>query len=114
MTFLMPCILQVTSIGPAPIASLPPLSSVEKYTMPNADYEKRTDSVLAIKKAQQIGRFDPKAPEIRERKLNEMWEEVQQRSNVSNSFARLGLQSRPAWNHTVSLLQYIIYRGPSY
>ena len=59
--------------------------------MPKADYEKRTDSVLAIKKAQQIGRFDPKAPEIRERKLNEMREEVEQRSKFFNPFARLGL-----------------------
>ena len=57
--------------------------------MPKADYEKRTDSVLAIKKAQQIGRFDPKAPEIRERKLNERREEVEQRSKFFIPFTRL-------------------------
>ena len=85
MTFLMRCILQVTSLGPGPVASLPPLSSVEKWTMPKADYEKLQGTVLAQKKAQQIGRFDPHAPEIGERKLKEMQEEVERRSK-SNLF----------------------------
>jgi tubulin-specific chaperone B len=36
-------------------------SAVEKYTMPEAQYEQRADSVLAWKKRQQLGRFDPHA-----------------------------------------------------
>lgn len=63
--------------------------------MPMTEYEQRTgtDSVLAIKRDQKIGRFDPKAPEIRERKLKDMREEVEQRSKFFGSFARLGLHS---------------------
>lgn len=37
--------------------------------MPDATYEQRTDSVLAWKKAQQLGRFDPTAPEHTRQKL---------------------------------------------
>lgn len=36
-------------------------SQVEKYVMPDAAYEARTDSVLAWKKALKLGRFDPDA-----------------------------------------------------
>lgn len=41
------------------------LSSVEKYQMPETQYEKLEDSVLAWKRRQKLGRFDPnaKAPE---------------------------------------------------
>lgn len=34
-----------------------------KYTLPTAAYESRSDSVLAWKRAQKLGRFDPAAPE---------------------------------------------------
>jgi hypothetical protein len=34
-------------------------SSVAKYELPPAEYEKRGDSVLAWKKANKLGRFDP-------------------------------------------------------
>jgi tubulin-folding cofactor B len=37
------------------------LSSVEKYTLSEDLYEARSDSVLAWKKNQKLGRFDPKA-----------------------------------------------------
>jgi tubulin-folding cofactor B len=37
------------------------LSSVEKYEIPEDLYEARSDSVLAWKKNQKLGRFDPKA-----------------------------------------------------
>jgi tubulin-specific chaperone B len=36
-------------------------SSVEKYEMPETQYEQLSDSVLAWKKKQKLGRFDPKA-----------------------------------------------------
>ena len=64
----------------ANVASLQPLSSVEKYTMPESEYEKLPGTVLAQKKAQQIGRFNPKAPQVREMKVKEMMEEVERRS----------------------------------
>jgi len=37
------------------------LSSVEKYQMPESQYEKLEDSVLAWKRRQKLGRFDPHA-----------------------------------------------------
>jgi tubulin-folding cofactor B len=37
------------------------LSSVEKYQMPETQYEKLEDSVLAWKRRQRLGRFDPNA-----------------------------------------------------
>ncbi|KAJ5794463.1 hypothetical protein N7457_001062 [Penicillium paradoxum] len=43
-------------------ANFTDLSSVEKYVLPTETYEARSDSVLAWKKNQKLGRFDPKAP----------------------------------------------------
>lgn len=37
------------------------LSNVEKYELPKEAYEKRHDSVLAWKKNQKLGRFNPDA-----------------------------------------------------
>lgn len=37
------------------------MSSVEKYVLPSATYESLPNSVLAWKKTQKLGRFDPKA-----------------------------------------------------
>ena len=51
--------------------------------MPESEYEKLPGTVLAQKKAQQVGRFNPKAPEIREMKVKEMMEEVDKRSKSS-------------------------------
>ena len=51
--------------------------------MPESEYEKLSGTVLAQKKAQQVGRFNPKAPEIREMKVKEMMEEVDKRSKSS-------------------------------
>ncbi|EFW98709.1 cell polarity protein [Grosmannia clavigera kw1407] len=39
------------------------VSGVDKYVMPAEEYAAKTDSVLAWKKAQQLGRFDPHAPQ---------------------------------------------------
>jgi tubulin-folding cofactor B len=54
-------------------------SGVEKYIMPEDEYEKKTDSVLAWKKAQKLGRFDPNAPDQEQAKLAALEEEVKQR-----------------------------------
>ncbi|RVX66795.1 hypothetical protein B0A52_08988 [Exophiala mesophila] len=42
------------------------VSSVEKYQMPEAEYEKLEDSVLAWKRRQKLGRFDPNAKSAEE------------------------------------------------
>ena len=47
--------------------------------MTTEDYESRTDSVLAWKKAQKLGRFDPNAPEIEKSKIEASFKEVEDR-----------------------------------
>lgn len=42
-------------------ANFTDLSSVEKYVLPTKTYEARSDSVLAWKRSQKLGRFDPNA-----------------------------------------------------
>lgn len=44
-----------------------------------SEYEARTDSVLAWKKAQKLGRFDPNAPQIVQEKTEASFNEVEQR-----------------------------------
>ena len=77
--------VQVTSADPNAISSLPTLSSVRKYTMPSLTYETLPETVLAYKKAHKIGRFDPEAPDIQDRKIKEMWNEVDERSTLLSS-----------------------------
>ena len=72
--------LKVSSLTPNPVSTLPSLSSVPKYEMPESKYVTLPDTVLAYKKDHKIGRFDPAAPEIQERKVREMWKEVEERS----------------------------------
>ncbi|KAL1601398.1 hypothetical protein SLS60_006311 [Paraconiothyrium brasiliense] len=55
------------------------LASVPKYTMPPAEYETRTDSVLAWKKNQKLGRFDPNAPSIEQQKIRASEREIEER-----------------------------------
>lgn len=47
--------------------------------MPKDEYENRTDSVLAWKKAQKLGRFDPNAPGMEEQKIRAVNREVEER-----------------------------------
>jgi tubulin-folding cofactor B len=47
--------------------------------MPSTEYETRTDSVLAWKKAQKLGRFDPNAPSIEQQKILASEREVEER-----------------------------------
>ena len=47
--------------------------------MPEAEYETRSDSVLAWKKAQKLGRFDPDAPSIEEQKVRAFDREIEKR-----------------------------------
>ena len=59
--------------------------------MTTEDYESRTDSVLAWKKAQKLGRFDPNAPEIEKSKIDASFKEVEDRgawlSVISNAIS---------------------------
>lgn len=55
------------------------VSSVEKYVMPETEYEARTDSVLAWKKKQHLGRFDPNAPSLEQQKIQALEREVEER-----------------------------------
>ncbi|GAB1733835.1 hypothetical protein NU195Hw_g7228t1 [Hortaea werneckii] len=65
------------------------VSAVPKYEMSAADYESRTDSVLAWKKAQKLGRFDPDAPSIEESKIATSYAEVAARGIAVGKRCRL-------------------------
>jgi tubulin-folding cofactor B len=54
--------------------------------MPTTEYETRTDSVLAWKKAQKLGRFDPNAPSIEQQKILASEREVEDRGKQDLSF----------------------------
>jgi len=64
---------------PAARTDFTDLSAVEKYEMPSTEYESRTDSVLAWKKAQKLGRFDPNALTIEQQKIRASEREVEER-----------------------------------
>lgn len=55
------------------------VSAVRKYEMPQDEYEARSDTVLAWKKAQKLGRFDPEAPSIEQQKIDAVAREVSER-----------------------------------
>jgi len=55
------------------------VSNVEKYVMPSEEYEARKDSVLAWKKNQKLGRFDPNAGTIEEQKIRAFEREIEER-----------------------------------
>ncbi|GAO14210.1 hypothetical protein UVI_02001570 [Ustilaginoidea virens] len=65
-------------------------SGVEKYVMPEDEYEKKTDSVLAWKKAQKLGRFDPNAPSHEKARLDALEQEVRQRGIQVGKRCRVG------------------------
>ncbi|KAF2471289.1 uncharacterized protein BDR25DRAFT_303348 [Lindgomyces ingoldianus] len=79
------------------------LSSVPKYTMPSTEYETRTDSVLAWKKAQKLGRFDPNAPSIEEQKIRAIEREIEERGLTLSSRVRL-LPESDARRGTISYI----------
>ncbi|KAF2736887.1 hypothetical protein EJ04DRAFT_542279 [Polyplosphaeria fusca] len=79
------------------------VSAVEKYSMPSAEYETRTDSVLAWKKAQKLGRFDPSAPSIEQHKIQAIEREIEERGLTLSSRVRL-LPESDARRGTVSYI----------
>ncbi|KAI9803527.1 MAG: hypothetical protein M1825_001870 [Sarcosagium campestre] len=55
--------ITITDLRPASARiNLTDTSGIEKFKLPDPDYESRTDSVLAWKKSQHLGRFDPDGP----------------------------------------------------
>ncbi|KAJ4314381.1 hypothetical protein N0V94_006484 [Neodidymelliopsis sp. IMI 364377] len=69
--------------------------------MPAAEYETRTDSVLAWKKAQKLGRFDPNAPSIEQQKVLASEREIEERGLTVGGRVRL-LPDSDARRGTVS------------
>ncbi|KAF7534917.1 hypothetical protein G7054_g5808 [Neopestalotiopsis clavispora] len=65
-------------------------SNVEKYVMPEDEYEKKTDSVLAWKKAEKLGRFNPDAPSMEQAKVNAFLQEVESRGLAVGKRCRVG------------------------
>ena len=47
--------------------------------MPESEYEARKDSVLAWKKEQKLGRFDPNAPDVEQQKIRQLERDVEER-----------------------------------
>ena len=72
------------------------VSAVPKYEMSAADYEHRPDSVLAWKKAQKLGRFDPNAPSLEAQKVQASHREVQARGITTGRRCRLLPESSDA------------------
>jgi tubulin-folding cofactor B len=58
--------------------------------MPEKEYEKKTDSVLAWKKTQKLGRFDPDAPSHEEAKLAAFEREIASRGIAVDKRCRVG------------------------
>lgn len=54
--------------------------------MPITEYENRTDSVLAWKRNQKLGRFDPNAPSIEQQKIKASEREVEERGKSDAMF----------------------------
>ncbi|KAI9901798.1 hypothetical protein N3K66_003615 [Trichothecium roseum] len=65
-------------------------SNVDKYVMPEDEYEKKTDSVLAWKKAQKLGRFDPDAPSQEDARIDALKKEIEQRGIEVGKRCRVG------------------------
>ena len=69
------------------------LSSVEKYQMPEAEYERLEDSVLAWKRRQKLGRFDPHAKsqaQVVEERMRKDEEEMKARRIGNGLRCRVG------------------------
>ncbi|KAI0113740.1 CAP Gly-rich domain-containing protein [Nemania sp. FL0031] len=65
-------------------------SGVEKYVMPVDEYEKKTDSVLAWKKAEKLGRFNPDAPSLEKAKIDANEQEIKSRGIAVGKRCRVG------------------------
>ncbi|TVY29804.1 Cell polarity protein [Lachnellula hyalina] len=60
------------------------------YELPPSIYETKTDSVLAWKKANKLGRFDPDAPSLEQAKLLALENEIKERGIAVGKRCRVG------------------------
>ena len=65
-------------------------SGVEKYVMPAEEYEKKSDSLLAWKRAEKLGRFNPEAPSLERAKVEALEREVRDRGIAVGRRCRVG------------------------
>ncbi|KAH6621329.1 CAP Gly-rich domain-containing protein [Chaetomium sp. MPI-SDFR-AT-0129] len=65
-------------------------TDVEKYVLPEEEYEKKSDSVLAWKKAEKLGRFDPNAPTHEQAKIDAIAEEIKSRGIAAGKRCKIG------------------------
>lgn len=87
--------LQVSDSRPEGIANadFTDTSNVQKYTMSEESYEALPSTVLAWKKANKLGRFDPEAPEIERTKIEKMWQHVHANQIKTGLRCQLGKES---------------------
>lgn len=62
--------------------------------MPEEEYEKKSDSVLAWKKSNQLGRFDPNAPSHEQAKLEAFEKEIENKGIEVGKRCRVGGDDR--------------------
>ncbi|KAL2126654.1 hypothetical protein VTI74DRAFT_470 [Chaetomium olivicolor] len=85
--------LELLIVDTRPVSARPNFSNtagVEKYVLPDEEYEKKTDSVLAWKKAQKLGRFDPNAPSHEQAKIAAIAQEIEARGIAVGKRCRVG------------------------
>ncbi|KAI8634135.1 CAP Gly-rich domain-containing protein [Xylariaceae sp. FL1651] len=84
-------VLQVIDTRPAGARlNLNDTSGVEKYVMPAEEYEKKSDSVLAWKKTEKLGRFNPNAPSLEKAKIDALEHEIKSRGIEVGKRCRVG------------------------
>lgn len=88
--FFLPTLQVIDTRPPASRINLNDTAGVDKYVMPEEEYEKKSDSVLAWKKAQKLGRFDPDAPSHEQAKLSALDREVATRGIAVGRRCRVG------------------------
>ncbi|KAI1107330.1 CAP Gly-rich domain-containing protein [Jackrogersella minutella] len=65
-------------------------TGVDKYVMPEEEYEKKSDSVLAWKKTEKLGRFNPDAPSLEKAKIDGFRAEIRSRGIEVGKRCRVG------------------------
>ncbi|GAB1312990.1 hypothetical protein MFIFM68171_03200 [Madurella fahalii] len=65
-------------------------AGVDKYVLPEEEYEKKSDSVLAWKKAEKLGRFNPDAPSHEQAKIATIAQEIEARGISVGKRCRIG------------------------
>ncbi|KAI1329325.1 CAP Gly-rich domain-containing protein [Xylariaceae sp. FL0255] len=85
--------LQIIDTRPAGARlNLNDTAGVEKYVMPVDEYEKKSDSVLAWKKAEKLGRFNPAAPSLEKAKVDAIQHEITSRGIEIGKRCRIGAE----------------------